>query len=84
MPLINILDLKEDIPQRIAPPIPAVSYSGTKHGMEIHVVRNGMPLLLLCIVCEQGSSVTCRLRGLLTTAIICHAHDTMSWNMPCS
>ena len=43
MPLINILDLKEDIPQRIPPPAPAVSYSGSKHGMKIHVVRNGEP-----------------------------------------
>ncbi|CAL5224332.1 g7003 [Coccomyxa viridis] len=41
LPLINILDLKEDIPQRIAPPAPAVSYSGNKHGVDIHVVRNG-------------------------------------------
>ena len=41
MPLINILDLTEDIPKRIPPPAPAVSYSGSKHGMEIHVVRNG-------------------------------------------
>ena len=41
LPLINILDLKEDIPQRIAPPAPAVSYSGHKHGIDIHVVRNG-------------------------------------------
>ena len=43
MPLINILDLKEDIPQRIPPPAPAVSYSGSKHGMNVHVVRNGEP-----------------------------------------
>lgn len=43
MPLINILDLKEDIPQRIPPPAPAVSYSGSKHGIEVHVVRNGEP-----------------------------------------
>ena len=41
LPLINILDLKEDIPQRIPPPAPAVSYSGHKHGIGIHVVRNG-------------------------------------------
>ncbi len=41
LPLINILDLKEDTPQRIAPPAPAVSYSGQKHGIDIHVVRNG-------------------------------------------
>ncbi len=46
LPLINILDLKEDIPQRIAPPAPAVSYSGSKHGLDIHVVRNGKAPLL--------------------------------------
>ena len=50
LPLINILDLKEDIPQRIAPPAPAVSYSGTKHGVAIHVVRNGRAPLLTCLV----------------------------------
>ena len=41
MPLVNILGLKEDVPPRIAPPAPAVSYSGSKYGATIHVVRNG-------------------------------------------
>lgn len=41
MPLVNILELKEDVPPRIAPPAPAVSYSGKKHDTTIHVVRNG-------------------------------------------
>ncbi|CAL8471455.1 g10997 [Coccomyxa elongata] len=41
LPLVNILDLKEDVPPRIAPPAPAVSYTGEKHGITIHVVRNG-------------------------------------------
>ena len=52
LPLITILDLKEDIPQRIAPPAPAVSYSGNKHGMDIHVVRNGKAPLLSCMAQE--------------------------------
>ena len=50
LPLINILDLKEDIPQRIAPPAPAVSYSGNKHGVDIHVVRNGKAPPLTCML----------------------------------
>lgn len=41
LPLVNILDLKEDVPPRIAPPAPAVSYTGEKYGITIHVVRNG-------------------------------------------
>lgn len=52
LPLINILDLKEDIPQRIAPPAPAVSYSGNKHGVDIHVVRNGEAPSLPCMAQE--------------------------------
>jgi hypothetical protein len=41
LPLVNILDLKEDVPPRIAPPAPAVSYTGEKFGITINVVRNG-------------------------------------------
>ena len=41
LPLVNILGLKEDVPPRIAPPAPAVSYTGSKFGATIHVVRNG-------------------------------------------
>ena len=41
LPLVSILGLKEDDPPRIAPPAPAVSYSGTKFGITVHLVRNG-------------------------------------------
>ena len=44
LPLVSILGLKEDVPPRIAPPAPAVSYSGSKFGITIHVVRNGARL----------------------------------------
>jgi hypothetical protein len=78
LPLINILDLKEDIPQRIAPPAPAVSYSGHKHGIDIHVVRNGehsvSPLQLTALwgiasasTPEPASQCTCRVAHLQET-----------------
>ena len=57
LPLVNILGLKEDVPPRIAPPAPAVSYSGSKHGATIHVVRNGgQPVahLRACTSCFAG------------------------------
>ena len=52
LPLVNILGLKEDIPPRIAPPAPAVSYSGTKFGITIHLVRNGAAWIF-CPLCSS-------------------------------
>ncbi|KAK9839240.1 hypothetical protein WJX81_003627 [Elliptochloris bilobata] len=41
LPLVESLGLRRDEPSRIAPPAPCVTFSGSRHGIDIHLVCNG-------------------------------------------
>ena len=48
LPLVESLELKRDEPSRIAPPAPCVTFSGSRFGLDIHLVCNG-ELAACCI-----------------------------------
>ena len=41
LPLVESLGLQRDEPSKIAPPAPCVTFSGSRFGLDIHLVCNG-------------------------------------------
>lgn len=40
-PLLDLLGLQQDEPQKLAGPAPAQTFSGTAYGLDLHIVCNG-------------------------------------------
>ena len=57
LPLVESLGLQRDEPSRIAPPAPCVTFSGSRFGVDIHLVCNGE--LAACEVWWQKLWHTC-------------------------
>ena len=56
-PLLKALALQRDEPPVLAPPAPAVSFSGEAFGLDLHIVCNGGRSLAKAWFCEQLRSV---------------------------
>jgi hypothetical protein len=71
-PLLERLGLEKDDPPPIASPAPAVSYSGTALGLDLHIVCNGEPVhQMLC-------NVTVLRRALDHAAYRCWCHHVQN------
>lgn len=62
-PAVVELGLKRDDPPRIKPPAPCISYSGTKFGIDIHLVCNGaraLPFIMSNVLLTCAEMDSCK------------------------
>ena len=66
-PIVESLGLQQDVPAAIPPPAPCVTYSGSLHGMRVHVVTNGK--CRFTAVDQVGPGPGCLLQAAATAGI---------------